>query len=63
LKKRQAAQQGREKKIYTGVMAKGKVKSFAVKLISSAGTGYFYLTTRNPKSVPGKLILKKVCIA
>jgi ribosomal protein L33 len=30
-----------------------------VKLISSAGTGHFYTTTKNKKTTPGKLEMKK----
>ena len=41
-------------------MAKGKVKSLATKLISAAGTGFFYVTTKNPNNVKHKLALRKV---
>lgn len=45
----------------TGVpMAKGKAKSFLIKLVSTAQTGYFYVTTKNPKNTTIKLALKKV---
>lgn len=30
-----------------------------IKLISTAGTGHFYTTTKNPKSATGKLELVK----
>ncbi|MCP5420455.1 MAG: 50S ribosomal protein L33 [Gammaproteobacteria bacterium] len=30
-----------------------------IKLISSAGTGHFYTTTKNKRTMPGKLELKK----
>eukprot|EP01041_Mallomonas_annulata_P000620 gene620-1197_t len=40
-------------------MAKGKAKSLAIKLLSSAGTGFFYVTTKNPKNVARKLELRK----
>jgi large subunit ribosomal protein L33 len=30
-----------------------------IKLISSAGTGHFYTTTKNKKTTPGKLEFKK----
>ncbi|MEJ5367044.1 MAG: 50S ribosomal protein L33 [Bryobacteraceae bacterium] len=30
-----------------------------VKLVSSAGTGHFYTTTKNPKAKTDKLVLKK----
>ena len=29
------------------------------KLVSTAGTGYFYTTTKNKRTMPGKLELKK----
>jgi len=28
--------------------------------LSSAGTGFFYVTSKNPKNVANKLVLKKV---
>ena len=39
---------------------KKKIKSLAIKLVSTAGTGFFYTTTKNPKTVPRKLNLRKV---
>ncbi len=30
-----------------------------IKLVSTAGTGYFYTTTKNKRSTPDKLKLKK----
>ncbi|OQW90579.1 MAG: 50S ribosomal protein L33 [Beggiatoa sp. IS2] len=30
-----------------------------IKLVSTAGTGHFYTTTKNKKSTPDKLSLKK----
>ena len=38
-------------------MAKGPV--IAIKLLSSAGTGYFYVTKKNPRTMTEKLELKK----
>jgi large subunit ribosomal protein L33 len=38
-------------------MAKGPV--ITVKLLSSAGTGYFYVTKKNPRTMTEKLELKK----
>jgi large subunit ribosomal protein L33 len=38
-------------------MAKGPV--ITIKLLSSAGTGYFYVTKKNPRKMPEKLELKK----
>ena len=40
-------------------MAKGKVKSIFIKLLSEAGTGYAYITRKNPKNCPEKLVLRK----
>ena len=37
-----------------------KVKSILIKLVSAAGTGYFYATKKNPTNVPHKLALMKV---
>ncbi|KAJ1459440.1 hypothetical protein M885DRAFT_511409 [Pelagophyceae sp. CCMP2097] len=36
-------------------MAKGKTKSIVIKLLSEAGTGFFYTTYKNPSSNPQKL--------
>ncbi|NOX08899.1 MAG: 50S ribosomal protein L33 [Gammaproteobacteria bacterium] len=30
-----------------------------IKLVSSAGTGHYYTTTKNKRTMPGKLELKK----
>ncbi len=30
-----------------------------IKLVSTAGTGHFYTTTKNKKTTPGKLEMKK----
>jgi ribosomal protein L33 len=35
-------------------------KTLALKLLSTAGTGFFYVTTKNPRNVTRKLSLKKV---
>jgi large subunit ribosomal protein L33 len=40
-------------------MAKGKVKNVFIKLLSEAGTGFFYVSRKNPKNVPEKLMLRK----
>jgi large subunit ribosomal protein L33 len=40
-------------------MAKGKLKSIFVKLMSGAGTGFFYVTRKNPKTNPDRLALRK----
>jgi large subunit ribosomal protein L33 len=40
-------------------MAKGKLKTLAIKLVSTAGTGFFYVSRKNPKNVAHKLSLKK----
>ena len=38
-------------------MAKGSVIS--IKLLSTAGTGYFYVTKKNPRTMTEKLEMKK----
>ena len=30
-----------------------------IKLVSSAGTGHFYTTTKNKRNTPGKMVLRK----
>jgi len=30
-----------------------------IKMVSSAGTGHFYTTTKNKRTMPGKLEMKK----
>ena len=30
-----------------------------IKLVSTAGTGYFYTTTKNKKNMPGKFEIRK----
>jgi large subunit ribosomal protein L33 len=37
-----------------------KIKTLAIKMLSTAGTGFFYTTTKNPKNVARKLSLRKV---
>ena len=44
-------------------MAKGKAKNILIKLVSTAGTGFYYTTTKNPRNLgQKKLALKKVNI-
>jgi large subunit ribosomal protein L33 len=40
-------------------MAKGKAKTVLVQLLSSAGTGFFYTTRKNPRTVTRKLAFRK----
>lgn len=40
-------------------MAKAKGGAILVRLISAAGTGYFYVTKKNPRKLPGKLEFRK----
>ena len=40
-------------------MAK-KLKNILIRLVSTAGTGYFYATTKNPTNIQHKLALMKV---
>jgi len=37
-----------------------KLKSILIRLVSTANTGYFYATTKNPTNVQHKLALMKV---
>lgn len=30
-----------------------------IKLVSSAGTGFFYTTTKNKRTMPDKMVIKK----
>jgi large subunit ribosomal protein L33 len=30
-----------------------------IRLVSTAGTGYFYTTTKNRRNMPGKMVIKK----
>jgi large subunit ribosomal protein L33 len=40
-------------------MAKKAAATVLVKLLSSAGTGYFYVAKKNPRKLPGKLEFMK----
>eukprot|EP00239_Pterosperma_sp_CCMP1384_P005095 CAMPEP_0197847356 /NCGR_PEP_ID=MMETSP1438-20131217/5785_1 /TAXON_ID=1461541 /ORGANISM="Pterosperma sp., Strain CCMP1384" /LENGTH=57 /DNA_ID=CAMNT_0043459247 /DNA_START=123 /DNA_END=296 /DNA_ORIENTATION=+ len=40
-------------------MAKTKAGGILVKLVSAAGTGYFYVKHKNPRKFPGKLAFMK----
>ena len=40
-------------------MARGKGKTIPIKLVSSAGTGFFYTTRKNVSRVPDKIQLIK----
>ena len=42
----------------TGLIKMAKAKN-DIKMVSSAGTGFFYVTTKNPKNNTKKLELKK----
>ena len=37
----------------------GKAKTILVKMLSTAGTGFFYTTKKNPRNVAQKLMLRK----
>jgi large subunit ribosomal protein L33 len=41
-------------------MAKGKSKTILCKLVSAAQTGFFYVTSKNPRRLPEKLVLRKL---
>jgi len=38
---------------------KKKLKTVLIKLVSAAGTGYFYTTRKNPLKVTRKIVLRK----
>jgi large subunit ribosomal protein L33 len=40
-------------------MARGKGKTVAIKLTSTAGTGFFYTTRKNVSKTPDKIVLRK----
>ncbi|KAF1774208.1 Zinc-binding ribosomal protein [Phytophthora cactorum] len=40
--------------------SQGKAKNVVIKMLSAAGTGFFYTTTKNPRNVTRKLSLRKV---
>ena len=40
-------------------MARSKAKSILVRLVSSIGTGFFYVTRKNPKNITRKLAFRK----
>ncbi len=40
-------------------MAKTKQNTVLIRLLSSAGTGYFYVTKKNPRTATDKLELRK----
>ena len=40
-------------------MAKGKKDREKIKLVSTAGTGFYYTTTKNKKNTPDKFVFKK----
>jgi large subunit ribosomal protein L33 len=40
-------------------MARGKAKTIAIKLNSTAGTGFFYTSRKNVSKTPEKIVLKK----
>ena len=41
------------------VLARGKGKTIPIKLLSSAGTGFFYTTRKNVSKTPDKIALIK----
>lgn len=36
-----------------------KTNSIQIKLVSSAGTGYYYVTRKNPRTTTGKMEMRK----
>ena len=43
----------------SGVCVMAKPATLQIKLVSTADTGYFYVTKKNPRTKPEKLELKK----
>ena len=44
---------------HQGVCVMAKPATLQIKLVSTADTGYFYVTKKNPRTKPEKLELKK----
>ena len=44
-------------RLWKSIMAKPLTQK--IKLVSSAGTGYYYVTNKNPRNLTEKLVLKK----
>ena len=40
-------------------MGKAKTRGIIIKMVSLAGTGFFYTTRKNPINMPNKLLLRK----
>eukprot|EP00470_Lotharella_oceanica_P015700 CAMPEP_0170198416 /NCGR_PEP_ID=MMETSP0040_2-20121228/68742_1 /TAXON_ID=641309 /ORGANISM="Lotharella oceanica, Strain CCMP622" /LENGTH=68 /DNA_ID=CAMNT_0010448369 /DNA_START=59 /DNA_END=268 /DNA_ORIENTATION=- len=40
-------------------MAKKKLKTVLIKLVSAANTGFFYTTRKNPTKLTNKIVLRK----
>ena len=56
---RAVSKKGRLKTLNLGVCVMAKPATLQIKLISTADTGYFYVTKKNPRTKPEKLELKK----
>ena len=56
---RRTSDDGGEDERLPAVMAKKAAATVLVKLLSSAGTGYFYVAKKNPRKLPGKLEFMK----
>ena len=56
---RLGSSRGGEDERLPAVMAKKAAATVLVKLLSSAGTGYFYVAKKNPRKLPGKLEFMK----
>lgn len=42
-----------------GILIMAKAATIKIKLESTAGTGYYYVTKKNPRNITEKLTLKK----
>ena len=43
----------------TGTTTMAKPATIQIKLESTAGTGYYYVTTKNPRNITEKMVMKK----
>jgi large subunit ribosomal protein L33 len=54
-----AALRARGSRRFFGIRPMAKANTVLIKLVSSAETGYFYVTKKNTRTATGKLELKK----
>ena len=49
----------RKQQLTLSFLLQAKVRSIVIKLLSTAGTGFYYTSRKNPTNAPAKLALKK----